>query len=52
MVVAKAVWCGDYTYLEDPLVHGNPEAVVSVTQNWNLGGRASTTTTPGELSAP
>jgi hypothetical protein len=50
--VAKAVWRGDYTYLEDPLVNGNPEAVVSVTQNWNLGGRASTTTTPGELSAP
>jgi hypothetical protein len=50
--VAKAVWRSDYTYLEDPLVNGNPEAVVSVTQNWNLGGRASTTTTPGELSAP
>ncbi len=36
--VAKAVWRGDYTYLEDPLVNGNPEAVVPVTQNWNPGG--------------
>jgi hypothetical protein len=36
--VAKALWRGDYTYLEDPLVNGNSEAVVSVTQNWNPGG--------------
>jgi hypothetical protein len=38
--VAKAMWRGDYTELEDPLVNGNPEAVVSVTQNWNPAGGA------------
>jgi hypothetical protein len=26
------------TYLDDPLVNDNPEAVLSVTQNWNPGG--------------
>lgn len=26
------------TYIDDPMVNGNPEAVVSVTQNWNPGG--------------
>ncbi len=26
------------TYLDDPLVNGKPDAVLSVTQNWNPGG--------------
>ena len=26
------------TYLDDPLTNGNPEVVLSVTQNWNPGG--------------
>lgn len=29
---------GNYTYLDDPLTNGNPDAVLSVTQNWNPGG--------------
>lgn len=29
---------GNYTYLDDPLTNGKPEAVLSVTQNWNPGG--------------
>jgi hypothetical protein len=29
---------GNYTYLDDPLTNGEPDAVVSVTQNWNPGG--------------
>jgi hypothetical protein len=26
------------TYLDDPLINGNPDVVLSVTQNWNPGG--------------
>jgi hypothetical protein len=29
---------GNYTYVEDRLTNGEPEAVLSVTQNWNPGG--------------
>ena len=29
---------GNSTYLDDPLTNGKPDAVVSVTQNWNPGG--------------
>ena len=29
---------GNATYLDDPLTNGKAGAVVSVTQNWNLGG--------------
>ncbi len=29
---------GNYTYLDDQLTNGEPEAVLSVTQNWNPGG--------------
>jgi hypothetical protein len=29
---------GNYTYLDDRLTNGEPDAVVSVTQNWNPGG--------------
>jgi len=29
---------GDYTYLSDPLTNGEPDAVLSITQNWNPGG--------------
>ena len=29
---------GNATYLDDPLVNGEPDAEVSVTQNWNPGG--------------
>lgn len=29
---------GNTTYLDDPLTNGNPDAVLSVTQNWNPGG--------------
>ena len=29
---------GDHTYLSDPLTNGEPDAVVSVTQNWNPEG--------------
>jgi hypothetical protein len=29
---------GNSTYLDDPLTNGNPDAVLSVTQNWNPGG--------------
>lgn len=29
---------GNGTYLDDPLTNGNPDAVLSVTQNWNPGG--------------
>ncbi len=31
---------GDATYLDDPLTNGEPDAVLSVTQNWNPGGGA------------
>ena len=31
---------GNSTYLDDPLTDGEPDAVVSVTQNWNPGGGA------------
>ena len=30
------------TYLDDPLINNNPNAVVSVTQNWNPGGGTGT----------
>ena len=29
---------GSYTYLDDQLTNGKPDAVLSVTQNWNPGG--------------
>ena len=29
---------GNSTYLDDPLANGEPDAVLSVTQNWNPGG--------------
>jgi hypothetical protein len=29
---------GDYTYLDNPLTNGEPDALLSVTQNWNPGG--------------
>jgi hypothetical protein len=29
---------GNYTYLDDPLTNGKPDATLSVTQNWNPGG--------------
>jgi hypothetical protein len=29
---------GNYTYLDNPLTNGEPDAVLSVTQNWNPGG--------------
>src|SRR5215210_3352595 len=29
---------GNYTYLDDRLTNGRPDAVLSVTQNWNPGG--------------
>jgi hypothetical protein len=29
---------GNTTYLDDPLTNGNPDVVLSVTQNWNPGG--------------
>ena len=29
---------GNYTYLDDRLTNGEPDAVLSVTQNWNPGG--------------
>ena len=29
---------GNYTYLDDRLTNGNPDASLSVTQNWNPGG--------------
>lgn len=29
---------GSYTYLDNRLTNGNPDAVISVTQNWNPGG--------------
>ena len=28
----------NYTYLDDPLTNGKPDATLSVTQNWNPGG--------------
>ncbi|MDQ3863356.1 MAG: hypothetical protein M3317_07640 [Actinomycetota bacterium] len=31
---------GNYTYLDNPLTNGEPDAVLSVTQNWNPGGGA------------
>ncbi|MGH3144370.1 MAG: sortase, partial [Rubrobacter sp.] len=33
---------GDGTYLDDPLLNGEPDAVFSVTQNWNPGGGRGT----------
>ena len=30
------------TYLDNPLINNNPNAIVSVTQNWNPGGGAGT----------
>jgi sortase A len=30
------------THLDDPLVNGKPEAILSVTQNWNPGGGSGT----------
>jgi hypothetical protein len=32
----------DGTYLNDPLTNANPDAVLSVTQNWNPGGAGGT----------
>jgi hypothetical protein len=29
---------GNYTYLDDELTNGEPDAVLSITQNWNPGG--------------
>ena len=29
---------GNYTYLDNQLTNGEPDAVLSVTQNWNPGG--------------
>jgi hypothetical protein len=29
---------GNYTYLDNPLTNGEPDAALSVTQNWNPGG--------------
>jgi hypothetical protein len=29
---------GNYTYLDDRLTNGEPDVVLSVTQNWNPGG--------------
>lgn len=29
---------GNYTYLDDPLTNGRPDADVEITQNWNPGG--------------
>ncbi len=29
---------GNVTYLDDPLVNGDPDAALSATQNWNPGG--------------
>lgn len=33
---------GSRTYLDEPAINGKPDAVVSVTQNWNPGGGAGT----------
>ncbi len=33
---------GNSTYVEDSLTNGNPHAVLTVTQNWNPGGKGST----------
>jgi hypothetical protein len=33
---------GNTTYIDDPLTNGNPDAVLTVTQNWNPGGEGST----------
>jgi sortase A len=33
---------GNSTYLDDPLVNDKPEAILSVTQNWNPGGGSGT----------
>lgn len=30
------------TYLDSPLTNGNPDAILSVTQNWNPGGSGGT----------
>ena len=35
---AKSNIFGNSTYLDDPLTNGEPDAVLSVTQNWNPGG--------------
>jgi hypothetical protein len=34
------------TYLDDPLVNGKPDAILSVTQNWNPGGGGGTDNEP------
>ena len=34
----RANTVGSITYLDDPLTNGEPDAVLSVTQNWNPGG--------------
>jgi hypothetical protein len=34
----RANTVGNVTYLDDPLTNGEPDAVLSVTQNWNPGG--------------
>ncbi len=33
---------GDSTYINDPLLNGDPDATLSVTQNWNPGGGGGT----------
>jgi len=33
---------GNSTYVDDPLTNGNPDAVLTITQNWNPGGIGNT----------
>lgn len=33
---------GSVTYIDDPSVNGNPDAALSITPNWNPGGRGGT----------
>ncbi len=33
---------GDNTYINDPMINGDPDAALSVTQNWNPGGGEGT----------
>ena len=33
---------GHYTYIDHPLTNNTPNAIVLVTQNWNLGGVGNT----------
>jgi len=33
---------GNSTYVDDPLTNGNPDAVLTITQNWNPGGVGNT----------